>query len=77
MKETKEQNEEKPVQQDVIVRSAGFLRVPRGFRKQYPNCVSKTTLTPITTQRANEDGSISLIYTWSAGVLSEEKVKKK
>lgn len=63
------ETDELPVQQDCIVRSSGFLRVPRGFRKIYPNCVHKTTQTPITTQRTNADGSISLIYTYAKGVL--------
>lgn len=75
--EIKEENQENPVLQDLIVRSAGFLRVPRGFRKKWPNCIGKETPTPAATQRLNEDGSISLIYTWKKDVLKEREEKPK
>ena len=75
--EPQNQSEETLVSQDLIVRSAGFLRVPRAFRKKYPNCIGKETATPIATERYNQDGTISLIYTWKKDELKEREVKTK
>lgn len=75
--ELQNQSDETLVTQDLIVRSAGFLRVPRAFRKKYPNCIGKETATPIATERYNQDGTISLIYTWKKDELKERKVEEK
>lgn len=56
-----------PLLDDLVVRSAGYLKIPKAFKDKYPNWDTKPS--PIASL-SKSGNSVSLVFTWE-GTLEQ------